>query len=108
MAALLLAAAPAAMGRLDPKAFCEDKADGSYADVSSDCTKYVVCSQNGAFLMRCPIGLVYNDATNRCDWRNNVNCSTVQPPPPSALALTLAPHSPSRSLGFVPTWDRNV
>ena len=24
------------------------------------------------------------------------------------LALTLAPHSPSRSLGFVPTWDRNV
>ena len=45
MAALLLAAAPAAMGRLDPKAFCEDKADGSYADVSSDCTKYVVCSR---------------------------------------------------------------
>jgi hypothetical protein len=24
------------------------------------------------------------------------------------LALTLAPHSPSRSLGFIPTWDRKV
>ena len=54
IAALLLAAAPAAMGRLDPKAFCEDKAYGSYADVSSHCTKYVVCAQTGAFLMRLP------------------------------------------------------
>ena len=91
IAALLLAAAPAAMGRLNPKAFCEDKAYGSYADVSSHCTKYVVCSQNGAFLMRCPIGLVYNDATNHCDWRNNVNCSTVQPPPPPAPTVQPPP-----------------
>ena len=41
--------------------------------------------------MDCPIGLVYNDATNHCDWRNNVNCSTVQPPPPPAPTVQPPP-----------------
>ena len=62
-------------GPVDPKAFCEDKPNGSYADVSSDCTKYVVCDQTGAFLMDCPPGLAYNAAGNYCDWPQNVKCA---------------------------------
>ena len=62
-------------GPLDPKAFCEDKPNGSYADVSSDCTKYVVCEKTGAFLMDCPPGLAYNAAGNYCDWPQNVKCA---------------------------------
>ena len=66
---------PPSPGPTDPIAFCEGKANGSYADVSSDCTKYVVCDSTGAFLMDCPAGLAYNAAGNYCDWPQNVTCA---------------------------------
>ncbi len=65
---------PPSPGPTDPKAFCKDKPNGSYADVSSDCTKYIVCDATGAFLMDCPAGLAYNAAGNYCDWPYNVTC----------------------------------
>ncbi len=58
----------------DPTSFCQGKPNGSYADVSSDCEKYIVCDATGAFLMPCPAGLAFNEAGNYCDWPSNVQC----------------------------------
>ncbi|XP_028170052.1 protein FAM186A-like [Ostrinia furnacalis] len=39
---------------------------------TSDCSKYTMCQAGVAYIMDCPAGLVFNEATSTCDWPENV------------------------------------
>ncbi|KAL0850337.1 hypothetical protein ABMA28_012167 [Loxostege sticticalis] len=45
---------------------------GFYAMSDSDCSRYVMCQEGKAFVMTCPVGLVFNAASSSCDWPENV------------------------------------
>ncbi|XP_078477949.1 chondroitin proteoglycan-2-like isoform X3 [Lampetra planeri] len=47
--------------------FCQDKADGMYAD-PSDSHSFYHCSNSLTYHKQCPANLVFNTAKNRCDW----------------------------------------
>ncbi|XP_065571760.1 probable chitinase 10 isoform X2 [Artemia franciscana] len=42
-----------------------------------DCSSYYVCSNNNAFLVKCPDGLVFNPQTESCDYPSAVDCSQI-------------------------------
>ncbi|KAK6190068.1 hypothetical protein SNE40_002007 [Patella caerulea] len=52
---------------------CSVKPDGHYADVGFGCHSYYTC-EGGRFLGHnfCPVGLVYNEVLDVCDWEHNV------------------------------------
>jgi len=39
----------------------------------SNCRRYISCSENGGFYMKCQTGLVWNKKTNTCDWPSEEN-----------------------------------
>jgi len=39
----------------------------------SDCRRYISCSENGGFYMKCQTGLVWNKTTKTCDWPSEEN-----------------------------------
>ena len=53
--------------------FCGGKADGNYPD-PDNCYGFIACSNQIAHKMKCPAGLKYNQATDQCDWPQNVQC----------------------------------
>ncbi|XP_078477940.1 chondroitin proteoglycan 2-like [Lampetra planeri] len=59
--------------------FCQDKADGMYAD-PSDSHYFYHCSNSLTYHKQCPATLVFNSARNRCDWdvAGNVAAVTTQ------------------------------
>lgn len=64
---------------------CNGKVSGFYADPSS-CTQYFICAGVQSFRVSCASGLMFNAATDYCDWPANVNCkvhsqSTTRAPP---------------------------
>ncbi|XP_061437967.1 uncharacterized protein LOC133362994 isoform X3 [Lethenteron reissneri] len=56
-----------ANGRGYNNVFCQDKADGLYAD-TSDSHSFYHCSNSLTYHKQCPANLVFNPAKNRCDW----------------------------------------
>ncbi|XP_078477955.1 chitin-binding domain protein cbd-1-like [Lampetra planeri] len=48
-------------------AFCQDKADGMYAD-PSDSQSFYHCSNSLTYHKQCPANLVFNPAISVCDW----------------------------------------
>ena len=66
-----LVSVPAAAGD-----FCDGKTDGRYAH-PDDCSQHITCEDNGAAesAMDCPVGLLWNDDGQTCDWPENGTCS---------------------------------
>ena len=56
-----------------PRGFCTEIPDGNYADPMR-CDGFIVCSKNEAVFMKCPENLLYNAATDWCDYPTNVKC----------------------------------
>ncbi|XP_026750061.2 dentin sialophosphoprotein-like [Galleria mellonella] len=48
-----------------------------------NCNQYYHCKHGELLVRNCPVGLVFNDELDLCDWPDNVNCDrTVVPPKP--------------------------
>ncbi|XP_026726565.1 proline-rich extensin-like protein EPR1 [Trichoplusia ni] len=45
---------------------------GSYAINDGDCSRFIMCQEGLSTIMTCPLGLVFNDQTQVCDWPANV------------------------------------
>lgn len=45
---------------------------GSYAINDGDCSRFIMCQEGLSTIMTCPLGLVFNDQTQACDWPANV------------------------------------
>ncbi|XP_022107744.1 chitotriosidase-1-like, partial [Acanthaster planci] len=57
----------------DTPLFCDDRADGHYAD-PADCSKFYQCANGFTYLTSCQDGLLWNSHINSCDWPRNVKC----------------------------------
>ena len=53
--------------------FCDGKLDGNYKDPDT-CYGYIACSNEIAYKMPCPTGLMYNEEKDQCDYPGNVDC----------------------------------
>lgn len=71
---------------------CAGRPNGNYPD-PNNCYGYIACSNGHAYRMPCPAGLVWNDATKRCDWKRNVPppCGTLNTPTTGSPIPTCAP-----------------
>jgi len=56
---------------------CKGKGPGLYADVNSNCKRFLMCHENGRMgSFRCPSGTLFNQSTQICDWKKRVKCSS--------------------------------
>ena len=83
-------------------------ATGSTRKATSDCTQYSIC-QNGIVLATqpCPVGLLFDDTIQNCNWPNQVTCngcgsntgaastSTPTPTVPTPTPTPTAPPTPN-------------
>ena len=53
--------------------FCHGKPNGNYRYLYT-CYDYIACSNEIAYKMRCPAGLMYNVEKDQCDYPGNVVC----------------------------------
>jgi len=51
---------------------CPSGFEGLIPD-ETNCRRYISCSENGGFYMKCQTGLVWNKKTNACDWPSEEN-----------------------------------
>lgn len=58
----------------DSYCFCSQRPSGMYADEAGACAFYYVCLPYRYYSMPCPTGLLFNAATEACDWPDNVTC----------------------------------
>ncbi|XP_011164140.2 histone-lysine N-methyltransferase SETD1A [Solenopsis invicta] len=91
---------------------CPDP-NGRYRS-STNCSEFYVCAAGKPIKFYCPLGLVYSDILNVCDYQYNVDCKgtatpkplkptqpPTQPPQPSS---TYAPINPPTSPSKPPTY----
>jgi len=53
-------------------ALCPAGFNGLLSD-ETNCRRYISCSENGGFYMKCQTGLVWNKKTSACDWPSEEN-----------------------------------
>ncbi|KNC28352.1 hypothetical protein FF38_05775 [Lucilia cuprina] len=65
---------------------CVGQPDNSAVYVNQTCSQYAVCISQCAIVLTCPNNLLYDIATNSCNYPQNVNCPYPHPAPsgPSA------------------------
>ncbi|XP_037807537.1 sulfated surface glycoprotein 185-like [Lucilia sericata] len=65
---------------------CVGQPDNSSVYVNQTCSQYAVCISQCAIVLSCPNNLLYDIATNSCNYPQNVNCPYPHPAPsgPSA------------------------
>lgn len=97
-------ACPSAPGAARAACFCKTVTTYKYyADTLNGCTGAMWCYGPGQSTYQpCASGLLFNDASQSCDWAANVKCSATPVPSPTpaaspspALAPSPAPATPS-------------
>ena len=56
------------------ESFCDDRADGHYAD-PADCSRFYQCAHGLTYGHSCAAGLLWNSDIGACDWPRNVICN---------------------------------
>ncbi|XP_012535979.1 protein transport protein SEC31 [Monomorium pharaonis] len=78
---------------------CPDP-NGRYRS-STNCSEFYVCAAGKPIKFNCPLGLVYSDILNVCDYQHNVDCKGTATPKP--LKPTQSPtQSPQPSSTYAP------
>lgn len=68
----------------------------------NDCSSFYQCVHGRAVVIQCQSGLLFNVATDNCDWPSNVVCASTTQAPVTAVPTTLVPSS-SRPSSMAPT-----
>ena len=55
--------------------FCKNKDNGNYRNPTS-CDTFITCAHEHAWIMDCPLDLVYDVGQDKCDYKENVDCGS--------------------------------